>query len=241
MSYVDVPRIHFFGRFYADPSTVDNTLGNFDPSVALQNQDPNAPGYVSWNPFGTHTFAFQNCTVKSAVGRDGTAYTSPAGDPVVGAVVESAGANFPVNSPTCVYYSYPAKMVDLDTDQQMVSQIWGFQVQIATASGAGVAGQMLVTSLADIWQRCSTLQYDAAYCAVYQSVLTNLTWSHVEKSPLLAQLQAVSGAQLSVAGYADTDPVAGNDSEEGRKQNRRLEITLTPNITEVVRAPSHGR
>lgn len=198
MSYVDLPRIHFFGQFYADPSTVDNTLGNFDPSVVLQSTDPTAPGYVSWNPFGTHKFAFQNCTVQSAVGTDGSAYDTSEGDSIVGAVVESTDANFPAKSPTCVYYSYPAKMVDLDTDQQMVSQIWGFQVRITTSSGAEVAGQMSVTSLADIWQRCPDLMYDAAFCAVYQSVLTNLTWTNVERSPLLAQLQAVSGTELSI-------------------------------------------
>ncbi len=203
MSYVDLPRIHFFGQFYADVSTIDNTIGNYDPAVQLQSTDPNAPGYVSWNPFGTHNFAFRNCTVKSAMGSDGTVYETSAADPVVGAVVESAGEKFPVNSPTCVYYSYPAKMVDLDADQQMVSQIWGFQVRITTPSGAEVAGQMSVTSLADIWPRCSSLQHSAAYCAIYQSVLTNLTWTHVERSPLLAQLQAISGTELSIKFIVD--------------------------------------
>lgn len=34
--------------------------------------------------------------------------------------------------------------------------------------------------------------------------------------------------RLSAVGRADTAPVAGNDSEEGRKQNRRIEIILLP-------------
>ncbi len=39
--------------------------------------------------------------------------------------------------------------------------------------------------------------------------------------------------RLSAAGYADVLPVAGNDSEEGRKQNRRIEIVLVPNLEDL--------
>lgn len=43
----------------------------------------------------------------------------------------------------------------------------------------------------------------------------------------------VPAARLSIAGFADTQPVAGNDSEEGRAQNRRIEIVLMPNFDEL--------
>jgi chemotaxis protein MotB len=33
---------------------------------------------------------------------------------------------------------------------------------------------------------------------------------------------------LSAVGYADTHPIASNDSEEGRSSNRRIEIVLYP-------------
>src|SRR6185312_11541469 len=39
--------------------------------------------------------------------------------------------------------------------------------------------------------------------------------------------------RLSAAGYADTLPVAGNDTDEGRRQNRRIEIVVVPNIEEL--------
>jgi chemotaxis protein MotB len=39
--------------------------------------------------------------------------------------------------------------------------------------------------------------------------------------------------RLSAAGYADTLPVAGNDTEAGRKQNRRIEIVVVPKIEEL--------
>jgi len=47
--------------------------------------------------------------------------------------------------------------------------------------------------------------------------------------------KGVKAAQLSATGYADVDPVASNATDEGRKKNRRLEITLQPHITSVVR------
>ncbi|GGX83707.1 cell envelope biogenesis protein OmpA [Litchfieldella qijiaojingensis] len=43
----------------------------------------------------------------------------------------------------------------------------------------------------------------------------------------LAQ-QGVQQSRLSMSGYGFTQPVASNDSEAGRAQNRRVEITLTP-------------
>lgn len=39
---------------------------------------------------------------------------------------------------------------------------------------------------------------------------------------------AIAPTLLTAAGHADTQPVAGNDSEEGRMQNRRIEIALYP-------------
>jgi|HubBroStandDraft_2_1064218.scaffolds.fasta_scaffold268874_1 chemotaxis protein MotB len=42
---------------------------------------------------------------------------------------------------------------------------------------------------------------------------------------------------LSAAGYGEFDPVASNDSAQGRKRNRRIEIVLQPNIDELVAVP----
>jgi len=30
MSYLDAPRLHFFGKYFANPSTINNQLSNFD-------------------------------------------------------------------------------------------------------------------------------------------------------------------------------------------------------------------
>jgi chemotaxis protein MotB len=43
---------------------------------------------------------------------------------------------------------------------------------------------------------------------------------------------------LSAAGYGEFDPVSGNDTAEGKAKNRRIEITLQPNIDELVAVPA---
>jgi chemotaxis protein MotB len=42
---------------------------------------------------------------------------------------------------------------------------------------------------------------------------------------------------VSAAGYGEFDPVATNDSDKGRAKNRRTEITLQPNIDELIAIP----
>lgn len=49
--------------------------------------------------------------------------------------------------------------------------------------------------------------------------------------------QGVKDTMLSAAGYSEIDPIATNLNPEGRKKNRRTEITLQPNIDELVKIP----
>lgn len=39
--------------------------------------------------------------------------------------------------------------------------------------------------------------------------------------------------RLSAAGYADVLPVANNETDDGRRQNRRIEIVLVPNLEDL--------
>ena len=49
----------------------------------------------------------------------------------------------------------------------------------------------------------------------------------------LATDQGISGERLSAIGYGEYRPVASNETREGRKQNRRVEIVILPNVTKV--------
>lgn len=51
--------------------------------------------------------------------------------------------------------------------------------------------------------------------------------------------EGVSGARLSAQGYAATRPVAGNDSEEGRAENRRV-VLMVRNLMRSPEGPNNG-
>lgn len=50
---------------------------------------------------------------------------------------------------------------------------------------------------------------------------------------LLLQDEGVHPENLSAAGYGEYQPEASNETEEGKKKNRRIEITLMPNQEEL--------
>jgi chemotaxis protein MotB len=45
--------------------------------------------------------------------------------------------------------------------------------------------------------------------------------------------QGMPASSVAAAGYADQDPVAANDSEPNKELNRRIEIILVPNLSEL--------
>lgn len=45
--------------------------------------------------------------------------------------------------------------------------------------------------------------------------------------------EGIDATKISASGYGETQPVAGNDTDEHRAQNRRIEIVLLPNLDEL--------
>jgi outer membrane protein OmpA-like peptidoglycan-associated protein len=59
---------------------------------------------------------------------------------------------------------------------------------------------------------------------------TNMALSERRASSVASYLatQGVVSQRIATAGFGETRPVASNDTPEGRAQNRRVELTLTP-------------
>ncbi len=70
----------------------------------------------------------------------------------------------------------------------------------------------------------------------------NLELSTARALTVAQQLIAsgVNPARLVAAGYSQYEPVKANASEAGRQENRRIEIVLLPNITELPLLPGEG-
>src|SRR5262245_40283707 len=131
MSYLAVPRLVFAGKFQADPSTVNNDPEHFDSADFRSNYQltgqPAGPYMTNgwWNPRGSGAWRLYDCRVTAVAYADGTWCDDPQVDPVVGLAVTGADARV------------EAKLVDLDPEQQMVSEIWGLQV-LVQSDAAGV-------------------------------------------------------------------------------------------------------
>ena len=190
MSYLNALRLHFAGQFQANVSTVNNDPGHFDNAAfrpSYQQMQAALPN--GWfNPQGDASFRLLGCKVTSAWTPSGGVTSS---DPVLGYIVADADGQV------------PGKMVDLDPEQQLVSEIWGLQVRIADANGVTLlSGAYLAAAFIDIWDRATGAGGggDIGAGAAYQSVLTDLVWGDVSASPFLTALQAASAAtgQLSI-------------------------------------------
>ncbi|WP_156521422.1 hypothetical protein [Burkholderia sp. MSMB1589WGS] len=191
MSYLNPLRLHFSGRFQANVSTVNNDPGHFDnaafkPNYQLLQSSPNGFPDNGWfNPTGDASWRLLDCKVTSAWLPSGAV---PSSDPILAYMIADSDGRV------------AAKLVDLDTEQQLVSEIWGLQVRITDGQGNTLLrGDFEPAPFIDIWDRVTGDGFgqDEIAGAMYQSVLTNLKWADVSRSPFLTQLKE-SGDRLSI-------------------------------------------
>jgi hypothetical protein len=180
MSYLTGPRLHFAGRFKANVSTVNNQVTHF--------RNPDVPPTHGWNEGGGGSWELNDCTITSAARANGTVVRLPTEDPVVGLAFAQADS---------------ARIVDLDPQQQMVSQIWGLQVRLVNARGTALFGRCKVVAFSDLWRSRFQGQparlTDTPMGAFYQSVLTQVEWGDVSDSQVLSELkQTTLGGLLSL-------------------------------------------
>lgn len=196
MSYLHLPRLHFAGRFQAAPSTVNNDPLHFDNATFKpESQEMQSKSALNgwWNPSGDAAWRLIGCRVTAAwMSHDQQADES---DPI--------GRCFIADSDR----SPPAKIVDLDPEQQLVSEVWGMQVRISLADGTSLLRARYETAaFADIWDRAAGGGGDIGAGAMYQSVLTDLEWGDISSSIFLKTLRQASqdgllSIKFNVDGY----------------------------------------
>ncbi|HEX3148040.1 MAG TPA: hypothetical protein VHR66_08140 [Gemmataceae bacterium] len=115
-------------------------------------------------------------------------------DPLVGVAVNDADSRV------------EGKLVDLDPEQQMVSEIWGFRVLLGQLGrGPGFASDFEVSPFADIWTRFPKGQPDSFFGAFYQGVLNLNSLTDGTGSRFVKELAASGAApkQLSIKFLVD--------------------------------------
>ncbi|MDZ5646026.1 hypothetical protein [Nitrospirillum sp. BR 11828] len=196
MSYLNATRLVFSGRFQADPSTVNNDVRHYDsasflPEYQEYGHDGKAEGW--WNPSGSGAFRLIDCVVRGVHYADGSSTDDPSVDPIVGmAVLDS-------NTRTS------GKIVDIDPQWQLASQLWGLVVRLAKVDATGattlVGGKYAPNPFRDLWfTRVSGMGGDAAASALFQSVLTGVEWADdLPESAFLKELRGkTQDDQLSI-------------------------------------------
>ena len=109
-SYLNPPRIHFYGRFRANTSSINNLSANYNMSFP-ESELVNVGG-VAWGQNATGEFAFEDAYIKSVTYINGTRSFT---DPIVGKLV--------VTNPG----KTTAKIVDLDTECIKKSTVFGLK------------------------------------------------------------------------------------------------------------------
>lgn len=182
-SYLDVPRIHFKGKFRADVNSRNNCQCNFKGNLPLD------PGQ-EWNYNGTSEWEFIDTHVSSVVDQSGKKNPS---SPFMGARVFSNDEG-PL-----------AKIVDFDVDYQ-VSALYGLKFGIEVDGVTLLKGDWVTSVIVrDKWYKMiCTLpgevhHHDARYSTISTSRITNIQWSDKASGLRLATLCNDCTGDLSVS------------------------------------------
>lgn len=123
MSYLNSLSLVFTGDFRADVSTVNNDVRlfnnpTFDPKYQQQSQGADLLG--RFNPDGGAIFEFVNCTIKRCIKADGS---DDPDNPLLGMPVSNDAQRS------------GGKMVDLDPQMQLTSELWAVRFKLTTGDG----------------------------------------------------------------------------------------------------------
>lgn len=182
MSYLNAPRLTFFGQFQAAVSTVNNDPTHYN-SATFQTPAFQERPAGWWNPRGDANWRMLGCQITSATLANGE--PAPGSDPVLTCSIADSDL------------TVAGKLVDLDPAQQTVSEIWGLDIRVADHAGNTLMQSRFEPApFIDIWTRWPQGSGDGSASAVYQSVLTNIQWGDTTSSRFLTDLRAAASDGL---------------------------------------------
>ena len=122
------------------------------------------------------------CTVQQVVYEDGSSCNDPTVDPVVGLPVTGADGRT------------AGKLVDLDPEQQMVSEIWGFEVIVGGKdNGLAIRGDFDVAAFAEFGSAARKARATNSFFGTfYQSLLQNVVLKNQAASRFVKELEQAS-------------------------------------------------
>ena len=156
---MDVPRIHFRGKFRADVNSRNNCPCNFDVNKKVDSGQ-------EWNYNGTSEFEFLNTKISSVISDNAQSNI----------IFEGAEIFSNVEKPL-------AKIVDLDVDFQFTT-IYGLKFGIRANGDTLLTGDWSIAIIVrDMWYKLKCAKkgelkhHDALYATISTTTITNIKWS----------------------------------------------------------------
>lgn len=172
-SYLDVPRIHFHGKYRADVNSRNNWNCNFDPSLPLYPKE-------EWNFNGTSEWELIDTVVTSVVDKDGNEVSN---SPLLGAELFS-NQERPL-----------AKIVDLDADFQKCT-VYGLNIGLRVGNETVFWGKWSPSVIVhELWNKSKCAKpkhHTGQFGTLSTSRITDIVWS---SSSVIQELQEATRCQ----------------------------------------------
>eukprot|EP01084_Bolivina_argentea_P023170 43167_1 len=177
LGYLDFPRIHFHGKFRANVSTINNkNPGATDKSYGdamimnyKQFENAKETDFTggNFNPYGDGAWSFKDCSITGAYGKDGK-------------LDDKTYANFEINPGAS---NISGRLVDLDPDQQSISRIYGFDINICDKNNNNdilLKSKFDPASFHNMWVRDPVYDGDQRFSGSYVSILKNCEFAEFD-------------------------------------------------------------
>lgn len=188
MPYLNSLNVVFTGDFRSDVSTVNNDVRHYDTKTFQKRFQLPRDGKLQngwWNPTGGALFQFLDCRVQQCIDEKGE---NDAKNPLIGMPISNSGDRS------------GGKMVDLDPQMQMTSELWGLRCKLSDSAGNLLfEGFIHHTGFRDLQMR----QFNAngspnkgpngqPLGATFYSVMEKVQWGDLSDHPFLEHLKSTT-------------------------------------------------